>query len=75
MPLAPQREATSSIIVLANGMIVGGLTFVLDPHLHHPAREFPEHHEHEHPQEHRGEPKKFRRDDEPRRIRLEIDLD
>jgi hypothetical protein len=62
------------LIVLADGLVVGGLTFVLDPHLHHPAREFPEeprpeHHD-EHPDEH-----KERREGEPRRIKLEIDLD
>ena len=62
-------------IVLADGLVVGGLTFVLDPHLHHPAREFPEEHSSEHHHEHGEVPKKERREDEPRRIKLEIDLD
>jgi hypothetical protein len=63
------------LVVLADGLAVGGLTFVLDPHLHHPAREFPDEPGLEHHGEHLDEPKKERRDDEPRRIRLEIDLD
>jgi hypothetical protein len=62
-------------IVLADGLVVGGLTFVLDPHLHHPLREFPEERDHDHPHEHREEHKKERRHDDPRRIKLEIDLD
>ncbi len=67
------------LVVLADGLVVGGLTFVLDPHLHHPAREFPEeaaaHHHPEPHHEHWEEAKKERRDGEPRRIQLEIDLD
>ncbi len=63
------------VIVLADGLVVGGLTFVLDPHMHRPAREFPEDHGPEHHNEHKEEPKKERREDEPRRIKLEIDLD
>jgi len=62
-------------LVLADGLVVGGLTFVLDPQLHHPAREFPEDHGPEHHHEHREERKKERREDETRRIKLEIDLD
>jgi hypothetical protein len=62
-------------IALADGLVVGGLTFVLDPHLHHPAREFPEEHVETHHHEHHEEHKKERREDEPRRIKLEIDLD
>jgi hypothetical protein len=54
-------------IVLADGLVVGGLTFVLDPDLKHPAPEDPEKHEAEHRQEPRG--------DRPRRIKFEIDYD
>lgn len=61
-------------IVLANRLVVGGLTFVLDPHLDHPAREFAEEHHEEHNDKH-DEVKEERRDHEPRRMRLEIDLD
>jgi len=43
--------------------------------MHHPAREFPEEHIEEHHHEHDKELKKERRDDEPLRIKLEIDLD
>jgi hypothetical protein len=45
-----------------------------DPHLDHPVREFPEEHGPEH-HEHREERKRERREDEPRRIKVEIDLD
>jgi len=63
------------LILLANGLVVGGLTFVLDPSLHHPAREFLDDRVPEHHHEHREERKRERREDEPRRIKLEIDLD
>lgn len=53
---------------------MGGLTFVLDPHLHHPPREFPEDDGSER-DEHEVESKKTRREEEKRRIKLEIDLD
>ncbi|HMD47456.1 MAG TPA: hypothetical protein VKG79_00095 [Bryobacteraceae bacterium] len=60
------------VVVLADGLVVGGITFVLDPKLDRPAREFPEeHHEHEHHhEEHHHEHKP-----EPRRIKIEVDLD
>lgn len=63
------------LVVLADGLVVGGLTFVLDPHLHRPAREFPEELGPEPHGEYRDERKKERRDGEPRRVRFEIDLD
>ncbi len=61
------------IAVLADGLVVGGLTFELDPHLDHPAREFPEEPAHEH-HEHAVEKKKEWHNGEPRTIKLEIDL-
>ena len=62
------------IVVLADGLVVGGLTFVLDPDLHHPAREFPEESARERDHEHRAE-RRERHENEPRRIKLEFDLD
>jgi zinc metalloprotease ZmpB len=62
------------LIVLADGIVVGGLTFVLDPEMHHPAKEFAEEPRPEHRRE-AAEEEKERRDGEPRRIKLEIDLD
>jgi zinc metalloprotease ZmpB len=43
--LAAGRVAIE-FIVLADGLVVGGLTYVLDPHLKEPAREEPEEKEH-----------------------------
>jgi hypothetical protein len=79
------------IVVLAEGLVVGGLTFVLDPKLHHPPHEEAEEHEQEkgeedeedheegkHEQhEHHGEHERREGPDagRRRRIQLEIDLD
>ena len=72
-------------VVLADGLVVGGITYVLDPKLDHPAREFPEehhehhheehHHEEHHHEEHHHEEHPHEQKPEPRRIKLEIDLD
>ena len=70
------------IVVLADGLVVGGLTFVLDPKLRHPPREeMEEGHEEEHEEEkhekrheHLHEERE-RAGGKPHRIRLEIDLD
>ena len=61
------------VVVLADGLVVGGLTFVLDPDLDHPAHEFPEEHhpEHHHDHDHDHD----RRRDEPRRVKVEVDLE
>jgi zinc metalloprotease ZmpB len=72
------------IVVLADGLVGGGLTFVLDPKLHHPAvekieepREKADHeakeHEHRESQEHHH--REEREGSRPRRVRVEIDLD
>jgi hypothetical protein len=73
------------VVVLADGLVVGGITYVLDPKLDHPAREFPEehhehhheehHHEEHHHEEHHHEEHHHEHKPEPRRIKLEIDLD
>jgi len=60
------------VIVLADGLVVGGLTFELDPHLHRPAQEFRES-EHHHVKANGR--KEHWREGEARRIKLEIDLD
>ena len=62
-------------IVLADGLVVGGLTFVLDSELKLPAREDPDKHEAEHPHEGEEEQREELRRDRPRRIRFEIDID
>jgi hypothetical protein len=69
--------------VLVDGLLVGGITYALDPHLKHAARE-----EHEEPagSEHRGERRdggeqgEQRRDDHdrkktPKAIKIELDLE
>ncbi|MBV8884292.1 MAG: hypothetical protein JO235_09895 [Chroococcidiopsidaceae cyanobacterium CP_BM_RX_35] len=71
------------IVVLADGLVVGGLTFILDPNLHHPPREEEEHeeeerdhhvhHDYHERQDHHHH--KERDGGRSRRIRLEIDLD
>jgi hypothetical protein len=70
--------------VLADGLVVGGLTFVLDPKLQHPPHEEVEekreeeeheHHEHEHHEGHEHHRREERDGGRPRRIRLDIDLD
>ncbi len=63
------------VVVLADGLVVGGLTFVLDPALHHPAHEFPETEHHEEHHEKREHHEEHRHEERPRRIKLEIDLD
>jgi hypothetical protein len=68
-------------IVLADGLVVGGLTFVLDPDMKEPAREIVHHERHEehHHEEHHEEKKHHheeeRRDDRPRRVRVDVDFD
>lgn len=72
------------IVVLADGLVVGGLTFVLDPKLHHPAveeieepREKAEYEakEHEHGESREHHHREEREGGRPRRVRVEIDLD
>jgi hypothetical protein len=64
------------VVVLADGLVVGGITFVLDPKLDHPAREFPEEHHANHQEEqHHHEEQHHEHKPEPRRIKVEIDLD
>ncbi|MBV9861510.1 MAG: hypothetical protein JO267_05120 [Alphaproteobacteria bacterium] len=70
------------IVVLADGLVVGGLTFVLDPKLHHPPEEEPppehDHHEpvhHEPPHHHEHHRREEREEGRPRRIRVDVDLD
>lgn len=71
------------IVVLADGLVVGGLTFVLDPKLHDPPREeIEEKHEkeeheeeeHEHHEAHEHHHREEREGGRPRRVRVEIDL-
>ena len=71
---------TILIVVLADGLVVGGLTFVLDPKLRYPPREeVEEEREEEHNEEREHEEEHYEEreheGDRPRRIRLEIDLD
>ena len=75
------------IVVLAEGLVVGGLTFVLDPKLHHPPHEeieeehkkeeheHHEAHEHHHHEAHHHHHHEEREGGRPRRVRVEIDLD
>jgi zinc metalloprotease ZmpB len=66
-------------VVLADGLVVGGLTYVLDPEMREPAAERfhqehgepPHHGEHEH---HVHEEHEEHEAERPRRIRLELDL-
>ncbi|HWE13234.1 MAG TPA: hypothetical protein VG365_06975 [Solirubrobacteraceae bacterium] len=68
-------------VVLVDGLVVGGLTYVLDPKLEHPARELTGEEEHENvepaveDEEREGEPEHEEHDREPRRIKFEIDVD
>jgi hypothetical protein len=71
-------------VVLANGLVVGGLTYVLEADMRKPAEEsardeHEEHHheEHHHEEHHEGEyeHEEVRSGDHPRRIRVDIDLD
>lgn len=68
-------------IVLADELVVGGLTFVLDPDLKRPAPESDRHEDQPreaHLDENRREKNEERhehREDRPRRIRVDIDLD
>jgi hypothetical protein len=74
------------IVVLADGLVVGGLTFVLDPKLHYPPheeveeeREEEEHERHENHENldegHEHHSREERQGGRPRRVRLKIDLD
>lgn len=67
-------EVTITLVVLANGLVVGGLTYWLDPNLHHPPHEFPEE-PHEHHHEEARHERRERRDGEARHIKLEFDID
>jgi len=62
------------MVVLADGLVVGGITYVLDPDMEHPAREFAEEHQEHHEEKHHDHDKE-RHKEEPRRIKVEIDLD
>ena len=58
-------QVTIVFPVLVDGLVVGGLTYVLDPDLKHPARESVDE-----PEEHEEHKEK-----RPRRIKLEVDID
>jgi zinc metalloprotease ZmpB len=79
--IATAGTVTIMIVVLADGLVVGGLTFVLDPKLHQPPHEEEEKREEEEDEdeEKREEEEHHRREERDggrlRRIRLEIDLD
>jgi hypothetical protein len=74
-------QVAIEIVVLVDGLVVGGLTFVLDPKLKHPPHEVvikhdhEEHHHHEEPKEHHHHEHEHHHHDRPRRIKFEIDLD
>jgi hypothetical protein len=84
-------QVAIELVVLVEGLVVGGLTFILDQHLKWPARELDEEeeredegeeeeeeeerHHHEEKDEDEHEEPRERKDKEARRIRLEIDLD
>ena len=73
-------QVTIEFIVLADGLVVGGLTYVLDPHLKEPAveefeEEIHEHEEHEHEKHEHEKHEEPAERERPRRIKLEIDLD
>jgi zinc metalloprotease ZmpB len=75
-------RVTLEFIVLADGLVVGGLSYVLDPKMKEPAREdfFEESHEHEEHKEHKRHEEHEEQEEcdekkRPRRIKLEIDLD
>ena len=64
-------------IVLADALVVGGLTYVLDPDLKEPAQEIVHHEEqHAHHDEHHAEAQHHhadeRRDDRPRKVRIDL---
>jgi hypothetical protein len=66
-------------VVLADGLVVGGLTYVLEADMREPAEESvrDEHEEHHHDEHHAGEDhhhEEERGGDHPRRIRVDIDL-
>jgi zinc metalloprotease ZmpB len=78
-------DVAIEFVVLADGLVVGGLTYVLEADMREPAEESArdEHEEHHH-EEHRHEEHhadeehdhdEKRSDDRPRRIRVDIDLD
>jgi hypothetical protein len=62
------------VIVLGDGLVVGGLTFMLDPDLDHPAREYPEESRREEREE-REHKEERRHEGRGRRLKLEIDLE
>lgn len=67
-------------IVLAEALVVGGLTYVLDPDLKEPAQEIFHHEEqHAHHEEHHAEAHHHdageRRDDRPRKVRIDLEFE
>jgi hypothetical protein len=67
-------------VVLADGLVVGGLTYVLEPDMREPAEESVRHeHEEPHREAHHADEEHHREEerggDHPRRIRVDIDLD
>lgn len=58
------------ILVLVNDLLVGGITYVLDPLLKHPAPEKLDAHPHHHKPE-----LVFKEEKRPRRIKFEVDID
>jgi len=67
-------------VLLADGLVVGGLTYVLEADMREPADEsVRDEHEEQHHDDHHAdeehEHEEGRRDDHPRRIRVDIDLD
>ena len=68
-------DVTITLVALANGLVVGGLTYWLDPNLHRSPHEFPEEPKHEPDHELGRRERKERREGEARHIRLEFDID
>jgi hypothetical protein len=67
-------------VVLADGLVVGGLTYVLEADMREPAEESVRHEHEEPPHEaHHADEEHHRKEerggDHPRRIRVDIDLD
>ncbi|HEY1263018.1 MAG TPA: hypothetical protein VGF06_05805, partial [Terriglobales bacterium] len=71
-------QVAIQMVVLVDGLVVGGITYVLDPHLEHPPVEFieeHEHHEEHHEHEHHEHEHHEHHEHKERRIKFEIDLD
>jgi hypothetical protein len=70
-------------VVLADALVVGGLTYVLDPHMQEPAHEYFHEEKKDEADHHKGhEPvapthhhEELHHDGRPRRIRIDVDID